>query len=66
MINKIRIWWHKREARYWYSRINELYELYDCGEDLIDMCTGGRLSRFRENFNWHIAILKRIDPKFKK
>jgi len=64
MWNKISIWWHKREARYWRRQIAELFEVYDCGEDLIDMVTGGKLSRYRVNLTWHLAVLKRIDPAY--
>ncbi len=64
MWNKLNIWWHKREARYWTRRIEELFATYDCGEDLLDMITGGRLSRYRVNRAWHLAVLKRIDPAY--
>lgn len=66
MWNKIRIWHHKRQARYWHERINDLFEVYDCGEDLIDMMTGGKLSAYRGHFREHMSVLQLIDPKFKK
>lgn len=64
MITQFRIWWHKYKAAHWYIQIINLYGAYDCGEDLINILTGGKIVRYKNNLNYHINVLKRIDPKF--
>ena len=66
MFTAIRIWHHKRRARYWLSRIEQLFDIYDCGADLIDTVTGGKLTRYRGLVNEHRAMLQRIDPNYPK
>lgn len=58
----IRIALLKRRARRQYAIIDRLLYEYDCGRQLIDMATGGALSRAEADFGATIEILRSIDP----
>ena len=60
----LEIFWMKRQARIHARQILDMFDAYDCGAELIDHITGGRLSRAKAAFETAMDRLEEIDPNF--
>lgn len=65
-MNKLRIWWLKRKLKAVCLEMYDLQTLMDCGNDLVDVITGGKLSALRRQRDVLADRLRAIDPNFPK
>lgn len=63
---KLRIWMLKNRARALVRAEDQLFERYDCGADMINYITGGRLTRIRAQFLETMAQIRLLDPSAPK
>ncbi len=61
LIKLIKIWWLRRKAKSHYEAYFDLFERYDCGRDMIEQLTGGKLGHHRNMFNIQMDQLYLLD-----
>jgi len=66
MFTKLLIWWLKRRLRSKIISYREDYVFYQCGNDVLDIITGGEYSRRKADIEARKEQLRAIDPNFPK